>query len=236
MLFHRTVQAFNTPTFYPTTSSVPRILNRPCNTWQIMCQIDDGRVIFAVKNLLRGKDLFNRMSRGDPLTGAVPPIDPYPDFGDTYSVRTGFISINQSCRKPYTVFATNNINDPNKLWFCISTMIAGGELQTGDILVLKNAKYHVHDDENASLIDFLWNGCYPITGEQLGILVMMLPSELNPMERAWHLLANELDKVPLNVLHSHTHAVVVAAVNIINHFSHHDMYTLYAGTHYLNLR
>jgi DDE superfamily endonuclease len=201
----------------------------------IMCRIDPFRVIFGDEKLLRGEDLFNRMNRVDPLTGVVQPIYPDPDFRNTYSL-TGFISINPQ-RRPITVFATDGTNNADQFWHCIMQMIALGELQQGDILVLDNAKYHVHG-ENSTLMEFLWSGRHPVTGEQLGILLILLPArtpEFNPIERAWHLLVKELKRVPLNVPRSHNHAVVVAALNIINNFSHDDMRKLYVGTNYLNL-
>ena len=85
-------------------------------------------------------------------------------------------------------------NNSNSFFDVIIDAINDGFLQSGDVLVLDNARIH-NGGEHEALAEWLWT--------RFNIFVACLPtrsSELNPIELIWGYMVRKLNTYPLTIL------------------------------------
>ena len=192
------------------------------------------RLKFGDEKHLKGGELFTRMGRRCPLTGAVPDMVADPDFRNTYSI-IGFCGIDS--RTVPVLYNINMLtNDAIDFSLAIETAIAVGFLQHNDILVLDNAAIHI-GAENDVLADFLWDMPSPFDGCPMHIYLLLLPPrspELNPQELVWSQLVTHLGNAYLYGPRPTSHAPVYFASKILDSFTHHDIAKCYKHCGYLS--
>ena len=146
--------------------------------FQLLAKINPHRIKFGDEKSLKGREVFNRKVRRNPLTGEIPPIRTTPDFTNTYSL-TGFCCIDRRS-SPVFCYLHEGTNDGTEFSVVVELACSEGFFHEGDILVLDNAAIH-RGGENSVLEDWLWM--------QFGVLVLFLPPrlpELNPIELVWN--------------------------------------------------
>ena len=189
---------------------------------EIIQKMDPRRLKFGDEKHLKGKEIFNRKNRRDPVTGMVENTIVTSDFRNTYTI-IGFCGINGNM--PFFFDLHKSTNNAATFRDAIDKALAAQFLRPRDILVLDNASIHLYK-ESKNLDDYLY---------ERGILLLFLPArspELNPIELLWNVLVQRLRHciLPRDVP---SDACALAAKNIMDDFTTDDVERAYMKTGYL---
>ena len=208
------------PNLIPFDKFRPENCIRAMEYFDIIANVNPHRIKFGDEKSLKGREVFNRKVRQNPLTGEVPPIRTTPDFTNTYSL-TGFCGIDRRS-SPIFCYLHEGTNDATEFSVVVELACSEGFFHEGDILVLDNAAIH-RGGENSVLEDWLWM--------QFGVLVLFLPPrspELNPIELVWNTMVQRLRTVPLtNLLDIGAHSSAIKSLEILNDITHKEIEQFY---------
>jgi hypothetical protein len=181
------------PNLVPYDKFRPRNIEKAVEYIRALARIDPGRLKYADKKSLKGKDICNKLARRDPFSGIVPPTMADTDLLNRYSI-IGICGISRRST-PVRYRITESTVDAELFTLEIEDAVASRFLRPGDVLVMDNAANHT-GKENTVLEDWLW--------EEHSIFALFLPArtpEWNPIELLWNCLSvrlkhNEWDNLP----------------------------------------
>jgi len=208
------------PNLVPFDKFRPENCMKAIDYLNIIVQIDPRRIKFGDEKSLKGKEVFNRKVRVNPMTGEIPPLYTTSDFRNTYSL-TGFCSID---RRSTAVFCSihDEINTATEFSVQVELAMSSGFFYPGDVMVLDNATIH-SGGENSVLEDWLW--------DRFGVFVLFLPArspEFNPIELVWNTLVARLKNVPLDELYAiGSDCSAIASQKIISEMTHSEVCSYY---------
>ena len=208
--------------FVPLDKFRPENMFRAVEYLYLISRVDPSRIKFGDEKSLKGKEVFNRKVRRNPLTGEVPPLFTTPDLTNTYSL-TGFCGIDKRSTAVWCSIH-DDTNDAAEFALQVELALQSGFFRRGDIIVLDNAKIHI-GGENTVLEDWLWNN--------FGIFALFLPPrspEWNPMELVWNTLVQRLKLIPMRELreaYGTQHCSAEAAIDVMSDFTHEEVYSFF---------
>ena len=208
------------PNLIPYDKFRPENCIRAIDYFEILAKINPYRIKFGDEKSLKGREVFNRKVRRNPLTGEIPPIPTNPDFTNTYSL-IGFCGID---RRSTPVFCNihDETNDASEFSIAVELACAVNFFNEGDVLVLDNAAIHCGGD-NSVLEEWLW--------DRFGVLVLLLPPrspELNPIELVWNTMVQRLRTTSLrDLFHIGAHSTAVKSIEILSEITHREVESYY---------
>jgi hypothetical protein len=165
------------PNLVPYDKFCPRNIEKAIEYIRALARIDPGRLKYADKKSLKGRDICNKLARRDPFTGIAPPTMTDPDFQNSYSI-IGICGISRRSTPVKYRIAESTV-DAELFAMEMEDAVASEFLQPSVVLVMDNAANHT-GKENTVLENWLWN--------DHSIFALFLPaqtSEWNPIELLW---------------------------------------------------
>lgn len=207
---------FHRPNLIPMDKFRPENCMRAIEYLHVIARVDPYRLKFGDEKSLKGKEVFNRKVRRNPLTGEIPPLVTTPDFTNSYSL-TGFCGID---RRSSAVWCSvhDGTNGADEFALQLEQACHSGFFHCGDILVLDNCVIHI-GGENTVLEEWMW--------DTFGVFLLFLPPrspEWNPIELVWNTLVQRLKKVPLAALYEiGQHSSAIASQHILSNITHKEV-------------
>ena len=123
------------PSLVPYDKFRPHNIEKAVEYIKALARIDPSRLKYADEKSLKGKDICNKLSRRDPLSGIVPPTMTDPDLRNTYSI-IGICGISRRST-PLRYRITESTVDAELFALEVKDAIASRFLRPGDVLVMK---------------------------------------------------------------------------------------------------